>query len=147
MHDAPRDIHFKQSRQATYRNACNWAYFKKHWLCQKLEDLTLSDRKQMKTNHLRIIMKLGKNKSPLLIILIFIWTLYLFIYLFIYLLSLSYLFLLFDRFVSCRASSPPRRRRTAIISGRTGGTSSKQIRRRPRKMVQLSSTRAMSRSM
>ena len=72
MHDAPRDIHFKQNRQATYRNTCNWAYFKKHWLCQELEDLTLSDRKQMKTNHLRIIMKLGKNKSPLLIILIFI---------------------------------------------------------------------------
>lgn len=72
MHDAPRDIHFKQSRQATYRNTCNWAYFKKHWLCQEPEDLTLSDRKQTKTNHLRIIMKYGKNKSPLLIILIFI---------------------------------------------------------------------------
>lgn len=146
MHDAPRDIHFKQSRQATYRNTCNWAYFKKHWLCQKLEDLTLSDRKQMKTNHLRIIMKLGKNKSPLLIILIFI-SVHLSLHLSaISFISLSYLFLLFDRFVSRCASSPPRRRRTAIISGRTGGTSSKQIRRRPRKMVQLSSTRAMSRS-
>ena len=88
MHDAPRDIHFKQSRQATYRNTCNWAYFKKHWLCQKLEDLTLSDRKQMKTNHLRIIMKLGKT-NPLFWSF---WSSYLFIYLFIYLLSLSYLF-------------------------------------------------------
>ena len=41
-------------------------------------------------------------------------------------------------FENLRWASPPAKRRTAIISGRTGGTKSKQIRRRPKKMVQLS---------
>ena len=43
-----------------------------------------------------------------------------------------------DMWIMQICTSSPGSRRTAIISGRTGGTSSKQMRRRPRKIVQLS---------